>query len=124
MSVKTRILTNTKRIYNNKNAFGEQDNMDEADNLRSSAKSKGVGEKGSMLSSIPLPIDQGGQASKNAASFVRGKLASAKQADQQGRKTADAAVRERPHADKTSATKGSAGKMMSSLQKLNPSALF
>ena len=125
VSVKTRILTNTKRIYNNKNAFGEQSDTDEADNLRSSAKSKGMGEKSPQLSSIPLPLDQGGgQASKSAVSFVRGKLASAKQADQQRAKTADAALRERPHADKTTAKKGNAGKMMSSLQKLNPSSLF
>ncbi len=125
VSVKTRILTNTKRIYNNKKAFGDMNDLDEADNLRSSAKSKGMDEKRAMLSSIPLPLDHGGgQASRNAASSVRGKLANAKQVDQQRAKTADAAVKGRPHADKTSATKGSASKMMNSLQKLNPSALF
>ena len=122
VSVKTRILTNTKRIYNNKKAFGDLTELDEADALRSSAKSKGTGEKTAMLSSIPLPLDKGGgQSSKNAASSVRGKLDSAKQRA----KTADAAVKGRPQADKTStSSKGAAGKMMSSLQKLNPSALF
>ena len=78
MSVKTRILTDTKRIYNNKKAFGDLDIPDEAEKLRMSASSRNSKnaetETSKMLSSIPMPLDKGGEARVAAASSVSRRL--------------------------------------------------
>lgn len=125
VSVKTRILTDTKRIYNNKKAFGDLDIPDEAEKLRMSASSRNSksaeSETSKMLSSIPMPLDRGGgSASRAAASSVSRRLS----ADRERAKTAPSS---RPGSDKARGTpsKGSTGgKQLSSLQKLNPSTLF
>jgi hypothetical protein len=125
VSVKTRILTDTKRIYNNKKAFGDLDIPDEAEKLRMSASSRNSKnaetETSKMLSSIPMPLDKGGgSASRSAASSVSRRL----NADRERAKTAPSS---RPGADKSRGTpaKGSSGgKQLSSLQKLNPGTLF
>jgi hypothetical protein len=129
VSVKTRILTDTKRIYNNKKAFGDMGIEEEGEKLRKAASAKNAKneptEVSNMMGTIPQPLDKGGgQASRNAASSVQRKLS----ADRERAKTASSS---RPG----SARAGSLGtpskqsrshghKQLSTLQKLNPSTLF
>merc|ERR1712196_316002 len=101
--------TDTKRIYNNKKAFGDLDIPDEAEKLRMSASSRNSKnaetETSKMLTSIPAPLDKGGGTlSRVAASSVSRKLNAE-------RERAKSAPSRRPGSDKAKRTpsKGSPG---------------
>ena len=141
-TVKEKILSNTKKIYNNKNMFPSSmatavDPLEAARKRPSSAAAKGSG------SVIPASLEYGGgNASVNAASTVRSKLLQARENDNpQGNTPSRAAKRSksagisRPSSakngtgakkknDKSGAAGTGARGLLSSLKKLNPAVLF
>jgi hypothetical protein len=130
-SVKERILSGTKRIYNNKSMFkemGEQETL--LDIMKRQNKLQYQDKK---ITTIPAALEKGGgMISVNAASSVRSKLNDAKTYTSVHGK--DPKVKSRPKSAPSGRGKGNkskgqnidaqATKLMSTLQKLNPSVLF
>ncbi len=134
-SVKERILSTTKRVYNNKSMFKE---MQEPESLLDIMKKGKFGKSEKVVSTIPAALEKGGgQISKNTASTVRSKLIAAR--NEEERISINGSLRDtskRPMSapqgrlsskklrDKGKEISTRASDLMMSLQKLNPAVLF
>ncbi len=137
-NVKERILSGTKRIYNNKNMFkemGEQDTLLDIMKRQNNTNRKDSGRE----STIPAALEKGGgQISVNTASSVRTKLSKAKKdgevlherklpkANKIRPSSAPSTGRKKPSNNQKEGKEiaAQAKTLMSTLQKLNPAVLF